>query len=356
LAVAVSAFTLLLCDSASLLAQACFPVPSDLVGWWPGDGTPQNLAFGEDAELGGASYTNGKVNEAFSFDGVDDYVSLGSSPRLNFGTGDFTIDFWVKFASLGFDNNGLLHKDNYSHTVPVVARGIVFNQCENCPGGGGIGFETRDNAPAPGNPDPWQGPRANARYPTSHFQAGQWYHLAAVRRSNVIYLYVDGVLRATEAEPSPIDISNDVALEIGRINDRYQFFAGDIDELELHSRALSEVEIMAIHAAGGAGKCKDADGDGFRPPEDCDETNADVHPGAAELPGNFVDENCDGSLGSCDPCHDWPNHGQYVRCVAHDTNLLVEQLLISDEQGDALVSSAAQSSIGKKGHVAPKCQ
>jgi hypothetical protein len=37
----------------------------------------------------------------------------------------------------------------------------------------------------------------------------------------------------------------------------------------------------------------DADGDGFRVPVDCDDANAAVHPGALEVRGNPVDENCD---------------------------------------------------------------
>lgn len=38
----------------------------------------------------------------------------------------------------------------------------------------------------------------------------------------------------------------------------------------------------------------DADGDGFSPPQDCDDTRSSVRPGKPEVPGNAVDENCDG--------------------------------------------------------------
>lgn len=46
----------------------------------------------------------------------------------------------------------------------------------------------------------------------------------------------------------------------------------------------------------------DENGDGYQPSEtidpaqrDCDDTNAEIHPGAKETPGDSVDSNCDGA-------------------------------------------------------------
>lgn len=100
----------------------------------------------------------------------------------------------------------------------------------------------------------------------------------------------------------------------------------------------------------------DMDGDGFPVPEDCNDEDPDINPAAEELPGNFIDENCDGNLGVCDPCGDWSSHGQYVRCVVQDVEILVGAGVLTEEEGDALATSAARSEIGKKGFEPPECQ
>jgi hypothetical protein len=92
----------------------------------------------------------------------------------------------------------------------------------------------------------------------------------------------------------------------------------------------------------------DADDDGFRICEnDCDDADDTVNPDAIEIPGDLFDDNCDGSLGACDPMAEWRNHGQFVRCVAHEVNSLIEAGLITEDEGDALVRNAAHSDVGK---------
>ncbi|MBK9034659.1 MAG: putative metal-binding motif-containing protein [Myxococcales bacterium] len=65
------------------------------------------------------------------------------------------------------------------------------------------------------------------------------------------------------------------------------------------------VTLMACYGMmrpyGPGDDSRDGDGDGVTEPTDCDDTRVDVYPGAADLEGDNVDQNCDGVDGWRDP-------------------------------------------------------
>jgi hypothetical protein len=53
---------------------------------------------------------------------------------------------------------------------------------------------------------------------------------------------------------------------------------------------------LYVSTAGGPGPDNDADDDGYDDGEDCDDTNAEVHPGATEVCDDAIDDDCDKSV------------------------------------------------------------
>jgi hypothetical protein len=75
--------------------------PDGMVSYWKFDedsGTiaTDSVGTNDGTLVNGPVWTSGQVDGALSFDGVDDYVSVPDSDDWYFGTGDFTIDLWVR--------------------------------------------------------------------------------------------------------------------------------------------------------------------------------------------------------------------------------------------------------------------
>ena len=89
-------------DEAAPRLSGTVTPPPGLVSWWPGDGHANDIVGSNHGTLqGDATFADGKVQQAFSFDGAGDFVNVPDNAQLNFGTDDFTVDFWVNFRSTG---------------------------------------------------------------------------------------------------------------------------------------------------------------------------------------------------------------------------------------------------------------
>mgnify|MGYP001823229947 CR=1 FL=1 len=97
-------------------------------------------------------------------------------------------------------------------------------------------------------------------------------------------------------------------------------------ELEDTNRNKTEQELRADVTAGGA-PCGDADGDGYNDAacggDDCDDSDPAIHPGAEEICGDGIDQDCSGADLECSPppCDDADGDGYNdAACGGDDCN------------------------------------
>ena len=108
------------------------------------------------------------------YDGSGDYLSWGSSSDVTLGTGDFTIECWIKFDDDA--NRGIFQISNDAGGLSTVGGGG---------GGGTIAFSHNGSS--------WHVYGAQAAHNTSFTRStNTWYHIAYARSSGTSKCFVNG--------------------------------------------------------------------------------------------------------------------------------------------------------------------
>ena len=197
-----------------------------LIAWWRAEGNANDSIGNNDGTLmGGTTFTAGKTDQAFSFNGTSQSVSLPDS--LIPSNPAWTVVTWFKTSSGG----GLLGMQDLpnSHWDP-----FLFVGTDGLLHGGAWG---------------------SAIVSSENVSDGNWHH-AAISYSSNITLYLDGVQAGSVLAPSPFP--SEVVNQIGtaytvfwpNAADGWFDFNGQIDECALFNRPLSSVEINAIYNYG----------------------------------------------------------------------------------------------------------
>jgi hypothetical protein len=76
--------------------EPCFPPASGLISWWPGDGNADDrMKNNPGTAKNGTTYGMGIVQQAFSFDGIGDFVET-TDTGLPMGSAPRTLGLWVR--------------------------------------------------------------------------------------------------------------------------------------------------------------------------------------------------------------------------------------------------------------------
>jgi len=245
-----------------------------LVGYWAmeeGTGTTAYDASGNNNTgtlTNGPKWTTGKVGGALSFDGVNDYVSVPDSDDWYFGTGDFTIDFWMRrpSATIGWkDFVGQREDWNNMWLIALeddVWHFIVYSD----------GVMTIEADPG-WTEDVWTG--------------NTWYHIALVRSGASWYWFVNGTQVGstdTDADAVP-DLAGPIYIG-GNLGDAD--LNGSLDEFRIYNRALSAEEIRYHYNRGGpVGYWKLDEGEGTTAYDFTDNNKDCTISGASWVQGQF---------------------------------------------------------------------
>ncbi len=170
-------------------------------------------------------WIQGHVGWAGNFNGSDDYVALSNANNLSPGSGNMTIEAWVK-STLVDGNEHWIYSDYGSVTNNLVL--LRLNSSNK--------FEAfyRDGS----------GNVANAQSNT--VSPSQWYHVSAIRQGTTVSLYVNGSLAASTANASlgTITSSDGTTPAIGRNNQsNISYWAGRIDQVRIYNYARSQAQV-----------------------------------------------------------------------------------------------------------------
>jgi len=209
-----------------------------LVGYWSfneGNGTTANDSSGNhnDGAIYGANWTDGKFGKALSFDGIDDYVAVPSSPSLNNISDAVTIAAWVKLEQVQAGGWELIEAGGYSYIAYAYVSdpaGVRFNLgiC-TAPGvGDNLGQEF------------WNQYGATLPY----LPYDQWYYVVWMYDSSgYAAIYVNENMYANTTLMSGKICNFGWGLTV---NDDSKLHKGILDELRIYNRTLNQQEIKAV--------------------------------------------------------------------------------------------------------------
>jgi uncharacterized delta-60 repeat protein len=210
--------------------------PTGAVSRWLAEGNANDAADGNNGTLvGGTTFGTGVGGgQAFSLNGVNNYVNVPNAANLSLSAGSFTLSAWINPTLSGDNNNHvILDKSLDNSTIDYL---FMLNQAT-----GRLNLYTRNLT------NQILGPV---------IAANTWTHVVAVSDTSAgqLRLYVNGSLVATTSLVGSA-VTNTASMLIGARH--YQgtisdYFGGKIDDVGVYSRALSTSEVQGLYGSTSA--------------------------------------------------------------------------------------------------------
>jgi Concanavalin A-like lectin/glucanases superfamily/Secretion system C-terminal sorting domain len=210
------------------------------VAYYPFNGNANDAAGSLNGTVNGATLTNdrfGNANNAYSFDGVDDNISIDNNAVFNFTC--YTISLWFRYNGPGTSGKSIwsLISKNANGNGFDDAFHLWVNATDKSTGGR-VGNGSSEfyvgNPPAVDN--------------------GQWHHAALVfdNANDLVRLYLDGVfISAVPNTSNPFN--NGASIKIGYWEAFNNFFNGVIDEIKIFNTVLTPAQVKQEFSLGDYG-------------------------------------------------------------------------------------------------------
>ena len=205
---------------------------NNLLAYYTGDNTPNDALGNYNGTLvNGTTYGTGKINQGFSFDGVNDYINFGNVLDFD-GSTPFSFSFWLNPNSVG--NRNLLQKWTGSNTGWIIY--FYNNKLE---------FALSSN-----RSNNWLGVRTNNTYTTGmqHFICTY----DGSKDASGINIYHNGVNQSLTTFNNTLtgSISTNASFEIGRFLSSVGWYNGIMDEVGVWDRELTPSEVTELYNSG----------------------------------------------------------------------------------------------------------
>ncbi len=215
-------------------------VPTNgLVGWWPFNGNANDESGnGNHGTVNGATLTSdrfGQTNNAYSFDGLTNYIKISNSSLAAFGQQSFSAVTWFK--------------TNSTSTTNLNDAGM-FIRYDNCISNSGWGLGFLGKYKVGGLEFP-ANRTINQITSTNSYNNNQWHQVILIRNINLMtdLLYIDGTLIGQLKFTSINNLINTNSdLRFGSCGG-FQLLSGLLDDIAIYNRALTQEEITALYSA-----------------------------------------------------------------------------------------------------------
>ena len=203
--------------------------PADKYGvaYWPLNLNAKDVGGNYDGTATDITYTNGKFNQAASFNGSSSYITLPNSVEVYKGTGKFAISAWFKTDTIPGTEQMLYCTFETAYLfIKLKASGVIEGQVAEATTGTGRVCET----------------------PTGTISAGIWYHVVFTGDTNDLRLYIDGTLSDSESTWNGTFYTSSSGCSIGSRNvGTNLFWDGEIEQVRIYSGPLTTSEVQDIY-------------------------------------------------------------------------------------------------------------